>query len=48
MKKALSIAHMMVASTITTLFLFQMATLMACISAYFGENTKGRRRTYEA
>jgi hypothetical protein len=48
MKKALSIAHMMITSTITTLFLFQMAMLVACISAYFGENIKGRRRTYEA
>jgi hypothetical protein len=48
MKKTLLIAHTTAEITTTTLFLFQMATLVANIRAYFGERTvssKGRRRT---
>jgi hypothetical protein len=37
MRNALLIPHMLVAIAIATLFLFQMATLMASINAYFEE-----------
>ena len=36
MKKTPLIAHIIIAITITITFLFQMATLIAYINAYFG------------
>jgi hypothetical protein len=51
MKNALLIAHTITAITTATIFLFQIATLVTSISAYFEERIvllKGRRRTYGA
>jgi hypothetical protein len=48
MKNAQSFTHMMAAIPTATAFLFQMATLVADMSACFWEKTvllKGRRRT---
>jgi hypothetical protein len=46
------VAHAPVTSAITTLFLFQMAMLVASISAYFGRTVLERKRreklTFEA
>jgi hypothetical protein len=48
MSNALLVAHTMIAPITTTLFLFQMATLVASISAYFvGEDrTTEGQKTY--